>query len=238
MPACSTKDSVMKGGCDELNKIWFMNGDYHTDQTKLRKVAKWILSVLENSVFIYSVSRTKKQARDYYNDFKKFCVTYDLSPVNGFDNQRITVYLPNDTTSCCDTTNTTLLMRVLPVDKLPTIWGSNIVSKYGCRSNTTAETVSTDPTKLSDREKVLYFYYKNSDFFVNLLSSLKTAIVRHANFKNYCKVLVFPDDLYEGDKNERTLLASGQFLKQVYDLFLINWSKRFNYKLEAPVSHS
>ena len=91
------KRFVMKGGCDELNKIWFMNGDYHTDQTKLRKVAKWILSVLENSVFIYSVSRTKKQARDYYNDFKKFCVTYDLSPVNGFDNQRITVYLPSDT---------------------------------------------------------------------------------------------------------------------------------------------
>ena len=68
----------------------------------------------------------------------------------------------------CDTTNTTLLMRVLPVDKLPTIWGSNIVSKYGCRSNTTAETVSTDPTKLSDREKVLYFIIKSSNFFVNL----------------------------------------------------------------------
>ena len=97
-------------------------------------------------------------------------------------------------------------------------------------------TISINPTELSEREKVLYYYYKNSDFFVYLLSSLKTAIVKHANFKDYCKVLVFPADLYEGNKNERTLLASGQFLKQVYDLFLINWSKRLNYKLHAPLA--
>lgn len=220
----------------ELTDITFRNGNYNANQSQLRKVAIWILTILENSVFIYSISRTKKQAREYYNNYKKFCVTYDLSPVSGFKNERITVYLPTDTTSCCDYNNTTLLMRILPVNKLPTLWGSKIISKYGCRSSAHAKVISVDSSVLHKREKVLYYYYKNSNFFINLLSSLKTAIVKHANFKDYCKVLVFPADLYEGNKNERTLLASGQFLKQVYDLFLINWSKRLNYKLPAPLA--
>ena len=232
MPSCSTKDLVMNGGCPQLTNIRFMNGNYTTDQQKLRKIAKWILAILENAVFIYSVSRTQKQARKYYNEIKKFCVAYDLSSVTGFNNQKITVYLSADPPSCCDSTP---LLRILPVNSLPTLWGGNIVSKDRCPISTSIETISVNPTKLSDKEKVLYYYYKNSDFFVYLLSALKTAIVRHANFKEYCKVLVFPEDLYEGSKNERTLIASGQFLKQVYDLFLIHWSSKLGLKLEKPI---
>ena len=46
---------------------------------------------------------------------------------------------------------------------------------------------------------------------------------------------MFPEDLYEGSKNERTLIASGQFLKKIYDLFLIHWSSKLGLKLEKPI---
>ena len=67
---------------------------------------------------------------------------------------------------------------------------------------------------------IIYYYFKNVQFFTDILSALKKSVVNYSEFKFYCKKIVFPQDIYCGNLEERTFYVSGEFLKQVYDLFL------------------
>lgn len=79
---------------------------------------------------------------------------------------------------------------------------------------------------------IIYYYFKNVQFFTDILSALKKSVVNYSEFKFYCKKIVFPQDIYCGNLEERTFYVSGEFLKQVYDLFLRG--QKTNLKLPVP----
>ena len=179
-------------------------------------------------------------ARKYYNERKFYCNSFNLN-VNKLDsncnkqvkeNVRVTVWLSGGQKQNClingvDTTkkNVINLMEILPQNYLPSSFAGNrgvAWSRTDVPTNHVYPVTNPylPPNSLSDQEKVIYYYLKNIQFFTGLLSSLKRSTVDHAEFRFYCKKFVFPADIYCGSQDDRTLIATGTFLRQVYSIYL------------------
>lgn len=213
---------------------------FHFNQvSKVNRLKELLLAISYNRVFIDVVTDLKNLGRDYYNkNPRKFCSTIQLSPVQGFQGQSITVYLPppggfidNSIEYVkMDYVHKTILMRVLQNQRLPTCWSQNIKNGSECIS------ASVNPELLSNNEKVLYYYIKNENFFNRVLQLLAESYRVHSEQRYQCYTLVFPPDLYSGTKEERTFVVTNDFLRAVYSQYLR--FGRFNnpYKLPEPVS--
>jgi len=85
---------------------------------------------------------------------------------------------------------------------------------------------------LSGNSLIIYYYFKNVQFFTSLLSMLQQSIVNYNEYKFMCKKIVFPEDIYCGSLKERTFYVSGQFLHQVFNHFLRGFEN--HHKLPVP----
>lgn len=225
-------------------------------QKELKKFAKWIFQILDNEKFISSLLDTTNMARKYYNERKFYCNSFNLK-VNKFDgscnnigqeNVRVTVWLSGGQKQNClingvDITkkNVINLMEILPQNYLPSSFAGNRGLKWS-KTVTPSDHVYPvtnpylPPRTLSDSEKVIYYYLKHMNWFTGLLGALKRSIVDHAEFKFYCKKFVFPADIYCGSQDDRTLIATGTFLRQVYSIYLRNRAVSINHILPKPVA--
>ncbi len=196
-------------------------------------------SILQNQRFFDVVLRLKNQARYYYNSSRKnFCSTVNLSSVTGFGGQTITIYLPSAGGLLTvdplyvqyDYTNRTLLMRILPNGVLPTKWSDQINRATGV-----VESASVPVCDLTDREKVMFMYMKNADFFTRVLNLLKNSFQYYTDQKFQCYTLVFPADLYPGTQEERTFIITTEYLRDIYRAFLYNPRVIPYQPLPAPI---
>lgn len=245
----------------------FNNCGLTQNQQKLNKCATLIYQILSNQKFITSISNTVKMARDYHNDRKEFCRSFninmnyqDCSNKTGNKNVSLNVYLPGGNSNC---TYQNLgpkhfnLMYVIPqqglttsknfsIPTLPPQWapprGLSWTSVKNPHFIPYVYPVSTqnpqDPPgselglPLTGDALIIYYYFKNVQFFTSLLSMLQQSINDYSNFKFMCKKIVFPEDIYCGSLNERTFVVSGDFLQQVFNTFLRNSNN--NLKLPVP----
>ena len=124
-----------------------------------------ILAILQNSRFIVDIAGSTKLARAYYNDYKYWCKIIPYKQIKGFENKNLKL----------------ILHRNYSCNGMPTDEGSNInrILRYGPKN---------------DEESIFYYYYKNHDFFVRILTALKWAIKSYNEGRYYCKVIELPND--------------------------------------------
>ncbi len=194
----------------------------------LTNITPLLYAILQNQQYLDVILRLKNMARNYYNRSRKhFCSTVNLSSVSGFNQERITIFLPaaggvltNDplyVNYSADYSKNTLLMRVLPTGVLPTTWGDSINRTTGV-----VESISVPVNMLTDNEKVIYMYIKNADFFTRVLNLFKNSFQYYTDQKYQCYTLVFPSDLYEGTQQERTIVITSDYLRAIYRNYLAN----------------
>jgi hypothetical protein len=200
---------------------------------QITNITPLFYAILQNQQFLDVILRLKNTARHYYNSNRKnFCSTVNLSSVNGFNQERITVFLPtaggNLLNDPCyvnyDYTHNTLLMRILPTGVLPTNW-----------SNVVGQSSSVPVNMLTDNEKILYMYIKNADFFTRVLQLFKNSFQYYATDKYQCFVLKFPSDFYEGSESERTFTITSDYLRTIYRNYLANPQYIPYQSLPAPI---
>lgn len=210
---------------------------------KINYFRQLLLAISYNHVFFDVVTDLRNMGRNYYNkNPRKFCSTIQLNPVVGFGGKEITVYLPASGGSLdnsieytkIDNVRTTWLMRVLQNQQLPTCWSNRVIGGTGTCVNYSV-TPEQAPTVLTPNEQVLYYYIKNADFFTKTLQLLVNSFRVYSEQRFQCYTLVFPKDLYVGNKKARTFTVTNDFLKSVYSQYLRN-SRYINiYKLPAPI---
>lgn len=237
--------TVYNNNAQYLDRNCYLNND----QEKLNKCATLLFQILSNQHFIGSISNTLKFARQYYNDRKDFCRAFNIDlqyqqechQKNSVKHVTLNTYLEGQDRSCVQTKkNSVPLMYIIPqqglknVSTLPPQWapprGIAWTQVKSPRYIPYVYPVSSqnpfDPPgdKLNNTIKgnslIIYYYLKHVQFFTSILSFLKQSVIDYNNFKFYCKKIVFPEDIYCGSLKERTFYVSGEFLKQVYDLFL------------------
>jgi len=78
-----------------------------TNQQKLNTCANLLFQILSNQKFIGSMANTVKMARQYHNDRKEFCRSYNISldyqncqNKNGSKHVSLNVYLPGGNSNC------------------------------------------------------------------------------------------------------------------------------------------
>lgn len=211
---------------------------------KVNYLRQLLLAISFNHTFIDVVDDLRNMGRAYYNNNpRKFCSTIQLNPIIGFAGKDITVYLPSQGGSLDNSieyvkinyTTKTWLMRVLEKQKLPTCWSNRVIGGTG---NCIQYSVSPDqaPYVLTPNEQILYYYIKNADFFTRTLQLLTNSFYVWAVQRFQCYTLVFPKDLYNGTKKDRTFVVTGEFLKSVYSQYLRNSRIGNPYKLPQPVT--
>ncbi len=200
---------------------------------QITNITPLFYAILQNQQFLDVILRLKNTARHYYNSNRKnFCSTVNLSSVSGFNQERITVFLPtaggkltNDPSYVTyDYTHNTLLMRVLPTGVLPTNW-----------SDVVGQSASVPVNMLTDNEKIVYMYIKNADFFTRVLQLFKNSFQYYVDQKFQCYKLVFPSDFYEGTEAERTFTITTEYLRNIYRNFLANPRYIPYQSLPAPI---
>lgn len=201
---------------------------------QITNITPLFYAILQNQKFLDVILRLKNMARQYYNSNRKnFCSTVNLSSVNGFSNERITVYLPatggNLLNDPCYISNynynyQTLLMRILPENVLPTNW-----------SNMIGQSASVPYGTLTNNEQVIYMYIKNADFFTRILQLFKNSFQYYATDKYQCFVVKFPEDLYNGTEEERTFTITSDYLRNIYRNYLANNQYIQYQQLPAPL---
>ncbi len=187
---------------------------------QITNVTPLFYAILQNQQFLDVILRLKNSARYYYNSNRKnFCSTVNLAPVSGYSSERITVYLPTAggllTTDPgyvdYDFNHRTLLMRVLPINTLPTSW-SDVVD----------QSANVPYAMLTNNEKVIFQYIQNADFFTRVLQLFKNSFEYYNQQKFQCFKLVFPSELYPGTEAERTFVITTEYLRNIYRNFLAN----------------
>lgn len=202
-----------------------------------------LLAISYNHVFFDVVQDLRNMGRAYYNNNpRKFCSTIQLNPVVGFGGKEITVYLPSAGGVIdnsieyvkIDNVRTTWLMRVLQNQQLPTCWSNRVIGGTGECINYSV-TPEQAPFVLTKNEQVLYYYIKNADFFTRTLQLLTNSFYIYSVQRFQCYTLVFPKDLYPGNKQARTFVVTNDFLKSVYSQYL-RFGRYVNpYRLPAPI---
>jgi hypothetical protein len=201
--------------------------------SQITNITPLFYAILQNQKYLDVILRLKNTARHYYNSSRKnFCSTVNLSPVLGFNQERITVFLPTAggilTRDPCyvnyDYTHNTLLMRVLPTGVLPTNW-----------SDVVGESASVPYGMLTNNEKVIFKYIQHADFYTRILQLFKNSFQYYATDKYQCFVVKFPADLYSGSEQERTFTITSDYLRTIYRNFLANPNYIPYQQLPAPL---
>lgn len=193
-------------------------------QDQLQKFALWISTIFYYNNFILNITDLARVARRYKNDNLFFCRTINFSSVNGFTGQQIVLYIsPMDESACYNSNETSTIMRILPNGILPLCWADN-----------TCTSIHVPPSQMTNKEQIIYYYYINLNFFVNLINALKNSLTQHQWRTDYCITLVFPEELYPGSKSERTFIASGAFLRQIFNYVTLHSNLPWANKLPAP----
>ncbi len=201
--------------------------------TQITNITPLFYAILQNQQFLDVILRLKNSARQYYNSNRtNFCSTINLASVNGYSNERITVYLPTAggllTTDpsyvTYDYSHKTLLMRILPDNILPTNW-----------SDVVGVSASVPYSMLTDNEKVIYAYIKNADFFTRVLQLFKNSFEYYNQQKFQCYKLVFPSEFYSGTEAERTFTITTDYLRNIYRNYLANSNYIAYQPLPAPI---
>ncbi len=200
-----------------------------------------LLAIAFNSAnFLNIVMDFRNLSRSYYNQApKKFCSTIKYDAVQYNQGKWSTVMLEQqggnltNTIRYIDFNGTTKinLLKVLQPNKLPVCW-SNIVGEAGvCQNDATF-----NPALLSEQEKILYYYIKHADFFTKMLDIMTRSFYKYSEFIYFNYTIVLPEDLYPGSKSDRTLLATNQFLKEIYSYYLRNsrYGNPYKFKLPCP----
>ena len=126
-----------------------------------------LLSIMQNARFITEVSRTTKMARAYFNDHKYWCKNISLAPVKGYSGKSVQL---------------------------------NLHPMYTCAHDSKKENGKSNLNRViiygpqTPEESVFYYYYKNHDFFIRVLTAFKTAVASHSAHKYYCKTIRLPKD--------------------------------------------
>ena len=185
------------------------------------KLITLFYQILKNSDFIYDVIRAKKMAREYYNRRKNYCVVLNMNKVDG-GSGRLNLYLNSLVCGTeVDYSKRTYLMRV--VKGLPTLWAcDNKKSADGVQYPGKPSYCNMMNQNLSTNEQIAFYYMKYSNFFVNVLSAFKYAIVNYAQFKNYCRVFTIPKELTTNCVGGSRAKFTGDELKMLYCRYLKN----------------
>lgn len=188
---------------------------------QITNITPLLYAILQNQKFLDVILRLKNTSRYYYNSGRKnFCSTVNLSSVNGYNNERITIFLPatggNLLNDPCYINNynynyQTLLMRILPENVLPTNW-----------SDVVGQSASVPYGMLTNNEKIIFQYIQHADFYTDILRLFKNSFQYYATDKYECKKIVFPSSLYPGTQQERTFIVTTDFLRTIYRNFLAN----------------
>ena len=219
--------------------------DYNSVK-QINHLRELLLAISYNHVFFDVVQDLRNMGRAYYNkNPRKFCSTVPLSPVVGFQNKSITVYLPSPGGFLdnsieyvkYDNITKTQLLSVLQYNQLPVCWSGRINNVDGvdvCKNISVSP--ENAPHVLTPTQQILYYYIKNADFFTRTLQLLTNSFYIHSVQRFQCYKLVFPSDLYPGSARERTFMVTNDFLKMVYSSYLRNGRYKNPYKLPAPVT--
>ena len=218
---------------------------------KINQLRQYLLAISFNQTFLMTVLDFKNMGRAYYNQNpKRYCATVQLNNIEGFNGNYITVYLPepggslNNSIKYVKYNNNTKvpLLKVLQPQKLPTLWSQILESdpNYPGFNWYQAKQIGTFPkdaqTTLTPNEQVIYYYIKNADFFTRVLKLLLSSFYNHAIQRYECYTLVFPSDLYNGNKDQRTFTVTGDFLRSVYSDYLRASRLKNTFKLPAPIN--
>ncbi len=239
----STTD-LLNGPIEDLPSWNVKNNPTVTDlnsSVQITNITPLLYAILQNQQYLETILSLKNKARDYYNRSRRhFCRTVNLNAVSGFNQERITVFLPsaggiltNDplyVNYAADYAKNTLLMRVLPTGVLPTVWGDSINRATGL-----VESISVPVSLLTDNEKVIYMYIKNADFFTRILQLFKNSFQYYTDQKFQCYTIVLPSDFYDGTLQERTFVTTTEYLRNIYRNFLANPTFVPYQALPAPI---
>ena len=142
-----------------------------------------ILSIIQNSNFLVKMAGSTKLARSYFNENKEWCLTLDLSKIKGYHNK-------------------TILLRTFRTT-------TNIIENNKCNAVNINNLFTYGPK--NDKEKIFFYYYKNRNFFIEVLSAIRWAITTNANFKYYCKKIILPNDFnWNLSDKERVFMLTGK----------------------------
>jgi hypothetical protein len=133
-----------------------------------------LLAILQNSKFITDVAGTTKMARAYFNDYKYWCQNISFNSIKGYHGKSLRLIL-HPTYTC------------------------NYDSKKICGSNLNRILITGPQTK---KESIFYYYYKNHNFFIRILTALKWAVKSFNDDKYYCKVIELPREFDWGLQNK------------------------------------
>jgi hypothetical protein len=208
---------------------------------KINRTRSYLLAIAYNAPnFLNIILDYRNLSRSYYNQMpKKFCSTVRFSGVQHQAGKQSTVYLPSpgglipNSIPYVEYNGTTEinLMKVLGQNQLPTQW-SNVIKNNGNPLDISV----FNPATLTDQEKVLYYYIKHADFFTKMLDLMTRSYYNWSIQRYETWVAVFPEDLYPGTKEERTVLLTGEFLKAVYSQYLreSRYGNKLNFQLPCP----
>jgi hypothetical protein len=237
---CNPSSLAASSGCCATNKTvqnFYTCVASNKEASDKVQLLTLFYQILKHSDFIYDVIRAKKMAREYYNRRKNYCVVLNMNKVSG-GSGRLNLYLnPLVCARNIDYSQRTYLMRVLK--GLPTLWACpNKNSNDGIQYPNKPVFCNATSQDLSTNEQIAYYYMKYSDFFVNVLSAFKYAIVNYAQFKNYCKVFTIPTELTSNCVGGVRAKFTGEELKMIYCNYLKNTAAaRIAGKLPNPLNN-
>ena len=197
------------------------------NQDKLNQCATLLFQILSNQNFIGSISNTMKFARQYYNDRKDFCRTFNVQlqyqknchQKNSIKHVILNTFLEGDNYVQTKSNNSVPLMYIIPqqgIKNAPTLppqwapprglaWTQVKNPRYIPYVYPVSSQNPYDPpgNKLNNQIKgdslIIYYYLKHVNFFTDILSSLKKSVIEFNNFKYYCKKIEFPEDIYHSN---------------------------------------
>ena len=218
-PQCDSFTRQNNSCCgDENTNLNYYNPNCNTwnNMGKKRRLTRLIFTTLKYSRLIYTIAGAVKMARKYYNQRRNYCVSINMSSING-GNGKLTLYLNQECTVTNNNLGTrTYLTRV--IGGLPTLWGCNNFS-----NNPLPDCNRGGLVGLTRNERILRYYVRHSDFFVNLLSALKRSIYDYAKHKDYCKVFTVPKYFSDNGRSYKATLT-GKEMKMLYCMYLRNSS--------------
>ena len=182
--------------CDIPNQLCRVNG------LKQGQISA-LLAILQNSKFIADVSRTTKMARAYFNADKYWCQNISFNSIKGYRGKNLRLIL-HPTYNYCNGNN-----LICSYD-----YNRNKSRTFPCGSNLN-RIITHGPQTVE--ESIFYYYYKNHNFFIRILTALKWAVSYHNADKYYCKVIELPNDFDWGlDKKDLKFRIRGRDIMSLY----------------------
>ena len=153
--------------------------------------------------FTDNVISVREQARDYYNNKKNYCKTFNMTDVSGGEG-RLSLYLNypgcnSPEYNNVDFNHNTFLLRV--VGLLPKSWSSN------------------NNTALQNNELILKAFINNIKFLTDIKLAFNFSKSFHTERKHYCKTFTVPGFL-SNDGNSYKITLNGDEIRMIQCLLL------------------